>query len=564
MVAVTVDSIQTGSEFVESSDGTSIDITITSVNTSRSIVMFTTRGGNDGRDTRCLFAASITSSTNINFLRTNSAFANDITIEWTVVEFAASVLTSLQTISADWYTTSSNIITGVNVDESFIVWSRRSNQNQAFNNGEGSYLEFNGAGTAVDVTGLSAANKCIGEAQVLEFDAGVDVQHFVTTIALNTESNTETITSIDTTSSFVSHLGSHITSTVSGSLNRYNPIVELTNATTITLSRNTGGSPDPVTEVSYSVIELQDSQNVEQFNVTISDANTTPTQPSFTAVGSDSAMYSGNQLLPSRGDNSNNGALDDFSVSAALDGTLDGVTLTRVGTTGGMDVEGFVIDFTASGETALVVADNSHGQSSDGLTFTQAHTIAISAADHSHSVNNLVLSQVHNLAITEGAHDVESDNLSLDVSVQLAIEDTAHAHASENLVIAQIHDLSLSEASHGQAADNLLLIQNYNLGVAESVHSQVADNLTLELPGGLNPFGAAHNHAVDNISLSQLHNLIVANSTHGLVADNIDFSFAPEVLERNKLTAHIEDRSIRVSLEDRSVKVTNNRNELRI
>lgn len=359
MVAVTVDSIQTGTETVTSGDGTSIDVTITSVNTSRSVVMFTTRTGEDSRDKRALYAASLTSSTNINFLRTDSAFASTATIEWTVIEFATGVLSSLQTISADWYTTTSNTITAVDTSESIIIWSRRTNQNVAFTQGEAVNLEFNGAGTAVLASGLTAASKGIGEAQVLEFDGGVDVQHFMSNLAENVESDTETITSVDAGSSFISSLGFDALRSVSGDIGRYHPIIELTNATTVSFSRSTVGSVDPELDISYSVVELQDGQTVESFNTTISDTNTTPTsQPTFTEVGADSVIFSGTQLLPTRGDNSNTAALGSFAVSALLDDPPDGVTLTRIDSSKAIDIEGFVIDFTASGGGPQVINES--------------------------------------------------------------------------------------------------------------------------------------------------------------------------------------------------------------
>lgn len=124
-------------------------------------------------------------------------------------------------------------------------------------------------------------------------------------------------------------------------------------------------------------------------------------------------------------------------------------------------------------------------------------TLVIQEASHSHTADNLVLTQVHSLVVQEAAHAHSADNINL--VVDLVIAEALHAHAADSLVLTQVHSLVIQEASHAHTADGLTLTQVHQLVVQD----------------------AAHSHAVDNLLLAQVHALVVQEASHLHAADNL-------------------------------------------
>lgn len=111
----------------------------------------------------------------------------------------------------------------------------------------------------------------------------------------------------------------------------------------------------------------------------------------------------------------------------------------------------------AASATNLVVADATHGHTTDGIALTQDHFLTIAEAAHAHTTDGIALTQVHVLAVAEALHAHVADNIVLTVEGELAVADAVHAHLADNLELTQAHVLAIIEAMHAHFADSLTL-----------------------------------------------------------------------------------------------------------
>lgn len=361
MAVITVDSVQSGSQTIASSDGTTINITISSVTTSRSIVMYTTHNSdNEARLKRHIFNAALTSSTNLQLTRHESSFAKSVTVEWTVIEFATGVLNNLQTgtvvrTNADEDTT----ITSVDTSKTFIIPHLKTNQNSI----SPSVACLTRLTSSTNMRMSSATAPTTGQSvvgyQVVEFasDADVTVQGGVLTIGSSSESATTTITSVDTSKAFVINSGVSMNQSTSPT-SRIPCRLKLTNATTLQADRSTDGTVSAA-NVGYFVVELSGGGHAaESFDVTITNTNTAPwTQPSWAALStSNSAMMNGWCIGNNRAANSSTSLTPNNNMmSVSLDATADGATVTRGGSTSEIYLTGYAVDFSGGGSTTYTV-----------------------------------------------------------------------------------------------------------------------------------------------------------------------------------------------------------------
>ncbi len=112
-------------------------------------------------------------------------------------------------------------------------------------------------------------------------------------------------------------------------------------------------------------------------------------------------------------------------------------------------------------------------------------------------------------------------------STVLVVADATHSHTAENVALTQKQLLTVAETLHDHTADNLDLVPSgaIELVVADATHSHTADNITIEYTAAptLVVAGATHGHTADNIAILQAHLLAVADATHDHTADTIDF-----------------------------------------
>lgn len=164
----------------------------------------------------------------------------------------------------------------------------------------------------------------------------------------------------------------------------------------------------------------------------------------------------------------------------------------------------------AGGAADLVIADATHGHTSDGLTLTQAHQLAVADAAHAHAADGLTLTQAH----------------------ALAVADATHAHAADGLVLSTEDALAVADGLHGHVADGLVLTQAHVLAVAQALHAHAADSPVLGTGDALQIAEAVHGHLADNLGLTQAHVLAVLEALHAHVADNVVFGGLVAVLLR--------------------------------
>ena len=174
-----------------------------------------------------------------------------------------------------------------------------------------------------------------------------------------------------------------------------------------------------------------------------------------------------------------------------------------------------------SGGITLVIQAPTHTHSVDNIDLTQAHTLAMQDSAHVHSADNIGLTQAHVLALEDAAHTHAADNIDLIQAHVLAIQDALHAHAVENIDLTQAHILALEDAAHALAVDNIDLTQAHVLIVQDATHTHTVDNIDLITAGILGVNDSTHIHAADNIDLTQAHVLALEDAAHSHAVDNI-------------------------------------------
>lgn len=151
------------------------------------------------------------------------------------------------------------------------------------------------------------------------------------------------------------------------------------------------------------------------------------------------------------------------------------------------------------GAIVLIVADATHGHTSDGIALTQAHLLAVADALHAHATDAVLLTQAHVLVLNDALHAHTADAVTLTQAHVLAVADAAHAHAADNVVLDFSAALEVADAAHAHAADSLTLSQAHVLAIADAVHA----------------------HLADTPALTQQHLLIVSDALHAHLADQL-------------------------------------------
>ncbi len=343
-MAIVVDAIETGSKAITSASGTTIDTTITSVDTSRSIVLYTIRtADSEIRLKRHIFQASLTSSTNMRLVRYEAANAKDLTVEYTIIEFAAASLDSLQvgTVAVTSDPTDTTI-TGVTLAQTFVVHSYKTSGNTVGNHLPGATYLTSTTNLRIDPPSAPAAGLHDAYYQVVELSSDLIVQSGTNTFASGDFSDTVTITSVDTgaTAAFPSGADYKISPDARCLLR-----ATLASATSVTLDRFNPGS-DAAVLAAYQVLEFT-GLAVQSGTTTIADTATSA-NPTFTELGADSVVMNLTAYLNSVMSSETGTFPDDLAHSIVLSATPDDVVLTRIGSNQAISIAWNIIDFTAA------------------------------------------------------------------------------------------------------------------------------------------------------------------------------------------------------------------------
>lgn len=280
-----IESIQEVEITIASSSATGT-ATISSITTGNSAIFCSypyfgmqrqTASGNAADDIIC--AVDITNSTTVTATR-SSAPAFAITLVVTVVEYKSTAVTSVQqgTVSMTGAeTTSTDTITSVNTSRSVVVCNGATNDNTTVNLvNSASSLTLTNSTTVTAVRG-NAVGVFDQNYVVIEFASGVvdSVQPFEISITdTGATTNTATISSVTTADSVIFPAGQRLGATTFH-LEDSSAHVKLTNATTLTITRNTAGTRVPT--ITGTVVEWASGnvESVQRGTVTMASGDTT-------------------------------------------------------------------------------------------------------------------------------------------------------------------------------------------------------------------------------------------------------------------------------------------------
>lgn len=175
----------------------------------------------------------------------------------------------------------------------------------------------------------------------------------------------------------------------------------------------------------------------------------------------------------------------------------------------------------SSGDISIIIADSLHSHTVDNLDLTQQNILVISSTTHSQSVDNLDLVQAHLLVIDDAIHAATVDNIALVQQNILAIADTLESQTVDNLELTQSGLLSVDEALSSLTSDNISLDVGLILAIADASHAQTADNIALIQANIITIADALHGAGVDNIDLTQASSLVVSDTLHSSLIDSI-------------------------------------------
>jgi hypothetical protein len=106
------------------------------------------------------------------------------------------------------------------------------------------------------------------------------------------------------------------------------------------------------------------------------------------------------------------------------------------------------------GDYSMVVADATSAHSTDGITLTQAHTLAaVADASHAHTADSVLLEQIHLLVPADGSHGHTADAVTLAVQSYLDGMDAILGITSDEVALTQAHTLVTQDALSLHYAD---------------------------------------------------------------------------------------------------------------
>jgi len=239
-------------------------VTISSIDTTKSFLVFQTRSSGD-RPVNTTVRGRIASSTTIEFVRvTNEATPLAIDIQWYVATFGSGV--SVQRGSATMSATTVNVpITAVSsMSQAFVLWSMTPAGTEVDHDADDAIVGDLTSTTNLQFRTGSAANSHAVYWQVVEFTnaADINVQRGSTSLTGTALSASVTLpTPVTTGRSF---LLSSFTTTGSGTdMGARLLRAQLLNPNTLAFDRSISGTPDAMNEIAWQVVELKDGSSVQ-------------------------------------------------------------------------------------------------------------------------------------------------------------------------------------------------------------------------------------------------------------------------------------------------------------
>ncbi|HJY34608.1 MAG TPA: S24/S26 family peptidase, partial [Vicinamibacterales bacterium] len=323
-------------------------VTISSIDTTKSFLVFQTRSSGD-RPVNTTVRGRIASATTIEFERvTNEGAPLTIAIQWYVATFGSGV--SVQRGSATMSATTVNVpITAVSsMSQAFVLWSMTPAGTEVDHDADDAIVGDLTSTTNLQFRTGSAANSHAVYWQVVEFTnaADINVQRGSTSLTGTALSASVTLpTPVTTGRSF---LLSSFTTTGSGTdMGARLLRGQLFNPTTLVFDRSIAGSPDNLTEIAWQVVELKDGSSVQNGTTSFAAGTAAVAQPLGVQVNVTRsiplcAVQVGGQSM-GRAAYAANDVPGEASFTGALAPTQ--LTLTRNSTNSAADVGWSVIQF---------------------------------------------------------------------------------------------------------------------------------------------------------------------------------------------------------------------------
>ncbi|MBI4719436.1 MAG: hypothetical protein HY763_16695 [Planctomycetes bacterium] len=267
-------SLQSGSLTMSVGGGSAqtSNVTITSVDLSKSVLWFNYRGDSNDPDDGHV-RGRLTSSTNIQFYRPNDASLTDLTIQWYVAEFACGVY--VQRGLANTADTTNVTINTVDTAKSFVLTSGSESGTGTTYNNDDFFRARLTSSTNLEVSGLgSPTNEASW--QVVEYD-DASVQRGTGSLTGTSTSTTASITAVDLAKSIV--LLSWKTDISGTGANFLRAYFSSTTQLTIDRAVDTGGTID----FAWEVVQFTDRTSV-QYGLLAFDSTQTSRTATLTAV----------------------------------------------------------------------------------------------------------------------------------------------------------------------------------------------------------------------------------------------------------------------------------------
>lgn len=135
------------------------------------------------------------------------------------------------------------------------------------------------------------------------------------------------------------------------------------------------------------------------------------------------------------------------------------------------------------GATDLVIQDALHSHTVDNVGMTQVHSISVQDALHASVADSFGVTQNHLIIINDARSTHTSDVLDLTQVHQIAIHDALHSVVSDNLVVNGSINLTIQDSHHQTSADGLTLVQSHNIAIHDATHQVKSDTISLVPPG---------------------------------------------------------------------------------
>jgi hypothetical protein len=327
-----------------------VTVSISSIDTTRSFLIFQTRSSGD-RPASSMLLGRIASATTLEFIRATSELTPaTINIQWYVLSFSSGV--SVQRGEFTQNATTINVaITPVSaVSRAFVTWSKSSASTEtSWDSDDPTVGELTSTSNLqFRVTTSTSLTQQLSW-QVIEFTnpSDINVQKGSTNLSTNASSVTVTLpTAVDVDRTFVL-VGYRVGSNASGSdVGARMLRAVLTNSTTITIDRAITG--DTITEIGWQAVELRDGSTVQRGSQTLPTATATATVTLGRSVDVTSAVpFASVQPVSGQNMGRSNLSTDDIIGSGAVTMTLSPtqLSMTRNYTAATADIGWFVVQF---------------------------------------------------------------------------------------------------------------------------------------------------------------------------------------------------------------------------